>query len=228
MSGAAKAAEPPRFKIEAWPTAIPAALLKLPDEAVVSSERSFGTHLLCTREPAKDLRADIASIIDRQAEGFFTLHEAAQVLADGRPDLNLKPGVLAQEMLVAHAEGRLRIHGADTRKPLQSGDKRPRASLDLVRRDEIDAWLKGEGRGYQFPAVHRDETPKERRARWLAEFEEAEKVNPRGALKLVYEREKRTRPTADRSNIGKEIRKARAERAQERRDGAGNTWHPRA
>jgi hypothetical protein len=41
-----------------------------------------------------------------------------------------------------------------------------------------------------------------------------------GALARITEIEKRTRPTADRSNIGKDIRKAREERNAERRGGA--------
>jgi hypothetical protein len=64
------------------------------------------------------------------------------------------------------------------------------------------------------------ETPKQRRAR-LLEMLEAEVLarGERGALARVTKTERQTRPTADRSNIGREIRKARQERDAERRSG---------
>ncbi len=65
------------------------------------------------------------------------------------------------------------------------------------------------------------ETAKDRRARLLEWHEEEEHARgKRGALARVVARETLRRPTADRSNIGTDIRKARAERAQERRAGA--------
>lgn len=54
------------------------------------------------------------------------------------------------------------------------------------------------------------ETTMERRARWLAEFGEGE----RGAVQRVFKNELLRNPKADRSFIGKEIGKARREKAQ--------------
>ena len=62
------------------------------------------------------------------------------------------------------------------------------------------------------------EAPKDRRARlllWLEE--EAASRGKWGALARVTAREKKRRPTADRANIGKDIRKARAERKESMR-----------
>lgn len=53
------------------------------------------------------------------------------------------------------------------------------------------------------------ETVEQRRARYLAMFTEEERINKRGALQRVTEREKKQNPNADRSNIGKDIEKAR-------------------
>lgn len=58
------------------------------------------------------------------------------------------------------------------------------------------------------------ETAKEKRARLLLWLEEEEKKGPRGALQRVA-----TRENADRSNVGKAIRKAREERDARRRNG---------
>ena len=64
------------------------------------------------------------------------------------------------------------------------------------------------------PAPVAKETPAERRARWLDMFEAEEKLVKRGALQRLAKRE-----GVDRSNMGKDIAKARAERDTQRRAG---------
>ena len=56
------------------------------------------------------------------------------------------------------------------------------------------------------------ETVAQRRARYLAWHIEESRTTTRGALQRVYEREAVRNPKADRSNIGKDIRKAKAEK----------------
>jgi hypothetical protein len=58
------------------------------------------------------------------------------------------------------------------------------------------------------------ETPAERRARWLALFDEEEKLEKRGALQRLSDRER-----VDRSNMAKAIAKARSERDEQKRTG---------
>ena len=53
------------------------------------------------------------------------------------------------------------------------------------------------------------ETVEQRRARYLAWHNEEFRINPRGALQRVYEREAKQNPKADRSNIGKDVERAR-------------------
>ena len=53
------------------------------------------------------------------------------------------------------------------------------------------------------------ESVEERRARYLAWHTGEYRINPRGALQRVYEREAKQNPKADRANIGKDIDKAR-------------------
>ena len=57
------------------------------------------------------------------------------------------------------------------------------------------------------------ETTAQRRARWLAWIEEEETHRPRGALERVHKRELKLNPKADRSRIGREIRRAKSERS---------------
>ena len=66
------------------------------------------------------------------------------------------------------------------------------------------------------PVLPTKETPSERRVRWLAMFEEEEQRARRGALQRLADRE-----GVDRSNMGKDIAKARKERDTQRRAG---TW----
>lgn len=76
--------------------------------------------------------------------------------------------------------------------------------------DTVNVFSVGEGSPQESGQQGAIETPKQRRHRWLAEFEEV------GQLQRVYEAEKQRNPRADRSTIGKQIKKARLERDQER------------
>ncbi len=66
-----------------------------------------------------------------------------------------------------------------------------------------------------LPALPAKETPAERRARWLAMFDEEKKREKRGALQRLADRE-----GVDRSNMGKDIAKARLARDTQRRSGS--------
>jgi hypothetical protein len=64
------------------------------------------------------------------------------------------------------------------------------------------------------------ETVEKRRARYLAWHTEEHRINPRGALQRVFERELKQNPKADRANIGKDIDKARGTAKAQKQDGA--------
>ena len=111
---------------------------------------------------------------------------------------------------------------------LESGET-IRDFWDTVEATELDAWLRA-STGYGFPIAaavpvvaaptSAPETPKQRRARLLAMHDdEVSAGRKHGALARITEVEKRSRQTADRSNIGKDIKKARAERDAERKGG---------
>lgn len=76
--------------------------------------------------------------------------------------------------------------------------------------DTVNVFSVGEGSPQESGQQGAVETPKQRRHRWLAELEAV------GQLQRVYEAEKQRNPSADRSTIGKQIKKARLERDQER------------
>lgn len=139
-----------RFIIPAWLRTEPPELSAVPAGEVVYFER---------RRPPKteghmragELLSDIRDTMARQAEGFFTLSEAAQVLAESRPDVD--PLEVIDQMRQAHATGRLRVHHGGRRKgrfAVRQGEA-VRAFRDLVASEELDRWLR-EPTGYGFPA----------------------------------------------------------------------------
>ena len=65
----------------------------------------------------------------------------------------------------------------------------------------------------EVPAAPASETTEQRRARWLDWYGKGE----HGAVQRVFERERLQNPKADRSFIGKEIKKAKGERATKKR-----------
>lgn len=148
--GAMPAAVVPRFAIEAQPVKVPPALAKMPAESRVTFERAFGARLIGTM-PAGELCDEIRGVISRQADGFFTLHEAAQVLADSRPGLD--PMEAVKRFRLAHSKGELPIHRGGSRFPLAVG-KTVRDFWDTVEVSELDAWLRA-STGYGFPMVKR-------------------------------------------------------------------------
>jgi hypothetical protein len=145
----APAAKVPEFSIEAQPGGVPPPLSALPADACVMFKRAFGTRLSGT-VLAGELREEIREIVSRQAEGFFTLHEAAQVLADSRPG-ELSPAEHVEQWRKAHRAGTLRVHKGSGRYPLGRGEG-VNASRDLLEAQAFDEWLRASV-GYGFPVV---------------------------------------------------------------------------
>jgi hypothetical protein len=145
-----------RFTIPAWPRTEPPGLNTIPAGEVVYFERKVRPYTSGTMQAGELLR-DIRETIARQAEGYFTLNEAAQVLAESRTDLD--PLEAIKEFRQAHSDGKLRIHQGGSRFPLYE-DEKVRDFWDTVQLNELDAWLR-ESVGYGFPAHSPAPTPAE-------------------------------------------------------------------
>ena len=146
------AAKLPHFITEARPLRVPTELLALAPGTKVSEEHRIGSirgSSICT---AADYREKIEATIARQAEDFFTVDEAAQVLADAR---GLDPAAMVHTLRTAQDEGELVIRDCATRLRQGKSDHRRdrRDFLDLVKGADIDAWLTASGAGYGFPAA---------------------------------------------------------------------------
>jgi hypothetical protein len=138
----------PHFVVGPRPTCVPAALMKLDASEKVSFEYNYaGRHTSGTTN-ADDLRNHVGEIVQRQSEGYFTLEEAAQVLADSRPGLD--PRELVGRFRLAHKKGALPIHHHRSRLPMEAGET-VRDFADLLETGELDAWLRASRAGYGFP-----------------------------------------------------------------------------
>lgn len=137
----------PHFVTSAWPKCVPPELLVLPANARITYEDNIGGVRESGATSAGEYRATILDTIARQAEGYFTLCEAAQVLADSRPGIDATEAV--KRFLRAHSDDGLPIHQRGSRFPLEVGET-IRDFWDTVEVTELDAWLRASA-GYGFP-----------------------------------------------------------------------------
>lgn len=140
---------PPHFVTSARPLEVPAALLALPDDARVSFEFNNAGRYTSGVTNAGDVRTWVQAIVKRQADGYFTIEEAAQVLAD--EGLARNPRDTVARFLRAHQNGELPIHKGDGRLPMPKSET-VWTFEDLLEVGELDAWLR-QSAGYGFPPV---------------------------------------------------------------------------
>jgi hypothetical protein len=111
-----------------------------PDESIVVHE-TIGGYNGQGVAPARDWLERLKEVVKRQEQGYFTVGEAAQMLADANPSVDAKD--LIERMAsacVGNVQTRRRlIRGADL-MPLVDG-KEFREFMDLVHVEEVDEWL---------------------------------------------------------------------------------------
>ena len=147
----------PHFITSTRPVTVPPELLALAADARITYEHSIAGQRGSGMTNAGDYREVMRETIARQAEGYFTLNEAAQVLADSRPGLD--PMDTVKRFRLAHAKGELPIHHGRSRFPLEVGET-IRDFLDLLEEAELDAWLRASA-GYGFPGAGSPDDAKE-------------------------------------------------------------------
>ena len=141
----------PIFNMPARPIEVPQWLRDLPpDTTVYFISNVGGSRVIEGPVNAKDVIDTIEDVIECQSTGFFTLNEAAQVLADSR--LNLKAHAMKDLMLKAWKDDKLPIRDPSHNGPV-SGARSISVSTDLLSLQDINSWLTSEGMGYQFPQV---------------------------------------------------------------------------
>lgn len=137
----------PEFTQSPRPLAIDPALLALKPTDMVVVHSAIGSFTGKSWGPARDYIEVVKQTIARQNDGFFTVGEAAQVIADSRPGMDVKD--LIQRISRATVKGHRLVRNPD-RLPLRAEDGF-REFLDLVKVSDIDIWLTDLGAGYLFP-----------------------------------------------------------------------------
>jgi hypothetical protein len=144
----------PEFVHIARPSIVPPGLLSLESTAKIYVYWKIGADTGTECTTASEHIARIKSQIQRQAMGFFTIDEAAQILVDaGHTSLN--------EAMVVLREARVRDDGTGELRPITRNhysrpihdESKHLSSLTCVRDIDINAYLKGSGYIYEFPAA---------------------------------------------------------------------------
>lgn len=147
---------PPCFVREAQPRQVPPELLKLPPDALVRwQDPTWRDSSGAGQCSAGELRSTIEERMARQAKGLYTVREAAEVLAEHRA--GTEPKEWADAMRKAGAE-QLPIRNPSTRLPVEP-DATSRDFLDVVRGEDVDAWLQRTGTAIRFPGGDKPDGP---------------------------------------------------------------------
>lgn len=140
----------PVFKLTARPLCVPLELLTLASTTEIRVIYYDGHG----NSKASDYIEQLQGIIDRQAKGYFTIHEAAQILAEAVPGVKVKE--IIEKMLNAFKNKEFRIRNPDSKISLDKGNfNEIREYRELVKSSDIDTLLSEEGVDYRFP----DATP---------------------------------------------------------------------
>ncbi|WP_152682679.1 hypothetical protein [Caenimonas sp. SL110] len=156
--------------------------------------------------------------------GYYTLHEAVKSIAEQRGWNDPSRDTLLKQFMQAARDGTMTVRHPHTLAPYRP--ETVRDFYELVTPQDVNEWATDGGVPWRWeveqfapqdgaPEPARKapppETPAQRRARLLKWHGEA--GGGRGALERVFERELAENPKADRSSIGKQVKKAKQEQA---------------
>jgi hypothetical protein len=151
--------------------------------------------------------------------GLYMYQQAAREIADAEGWDDSKLEALQAEMISAVNKGLLPIRSRKTGMVIAPDSL---DALALVTLDDVNEWLERNRVPYRWTLqsdakdLKPTEAPEQRRARWLELFELEKKSSARGALARVAASE-----GVDRSNMSKDIKKARDARSAALRAGTG-------
>lgn len=145
----------PTFEIQARPLCVPPELVAMAPTTMIKVIGALGGGNGYTTKTAADYVQELQATIARQAKGYFTVEEAAQVLADSNPgEVEAKP--IVQQMIHdfhsvdAFQKPKLLIRNTgDKFPPLNKNEVRP--YIHLVRAGEVNKWLQDDGHDYRLP-----------------------------------------------------------------------------
>jgi hypothetical protein len=139
---------------------------------------------------------ELRATIEQQTLGYFTVNQAAQVLADAVPGVDAR--TMAKDMLHAYEAGEPREF--KIRRPADKVPERDthavRSFTHMVKPSDVDALLASMGVHYRFPMANHDTTPAES---LRADFDDVPEVDMKGAQR--YKNENVTRNATGRYSI---------------------------
>ena len=138
----------PVFTTLARPSEVPALLRILPADTAILTRADFGGSSGTATARVGEYVEYLEAIMRRQAEGVFTVSEAAQVLVDARPGAHIR--TMLDKMHRAYRDGKLTVRDPGDMLPKMVADTY-RDFLDVVTVADVDSWLYAAGAGYRFP-----------------------------------------------------------------------------
>lgn len=138
----------PVFTTLARPYEIPSLLRILPADTAILTRADFGGSSGTATARVGEYVEYLEAIMRRQAEGVFTVSEAAQVLVDARPGAHIR--TMLDKMHKAYRDGKLTVRDPGDMLPKRVADTY-RDYCDVVTVADVDSWLDAAGAGYRFP-----------------------------------------------------------------------------
>ena len=136
------------FKFPARPTSIASTLMEIDSGETITVLSPNGE--FWRRQSAGKLISDIEAVMERQAQSYFTVWEAVQILVDENPGLEqanliaqLQSGYDKRELLLRHP---MHYAAQDVGR-----DIRQKLGVWVVKVDELNAWFKRIGFRYRLP-----------------------------------------------------------------------------
>jgi len=212
-------------------------LLKEPMDENVTVIEAIGSFYGQASKTVREWIPQLELVVERQAQGHFTVGEAAQLLADGNQSTDVKD-MIARMGAAKVGNPERRLVRSPNLLPLPDHAE-PREYLDLVTAVEVDEWLSGLGvmfrlasacpflpapeRGQATASAVHQERAEERQDRRLARFTELggrlkrvtgawnvdNTLGRRGALAALVAEEKATlRARSDRKDVSLDLQAA--------------------
>ena len=138
----------PEFREQARPRCVDPELLALEPEREVLFHELPGLMTGCGIGRAFEVVARVEEQIARQASGFFTLAEAAHILANANAGCDVRD--LIRRMMAATVKGRRLPRDPGSKLPVLPGAD-SFTFLWVATPEDIDAWLEEQGAPYRFP-----------------------------------------------------------------------------
>lgn len=156
----------PTFEIQARPLCVPPEIVGMHPATMIKVVGALGGGDGYETKTAADYVQELTATIARQAEGYFTVEEAAQVLADTAPGVEAKE--MIRKMLNANLADKLPIRSTGDKTHVDDRSE-VRAFIHLLSIDDVNTWLASQGVRYRWPEQTQPHPKRESANEWISE-----------------------------------------------------------